>query len=158
LIQAFIELRSEDTNLNVGIGIDGSAMQTDFYIMSARVLNTFSREEAERIHATTQYKIEKVAPIDLMSVSKVMEQYFSLKRPDIISIDVEGWDFEIVKSLDLDQLRRTVFCVETLTYTEDKSEKKRTDIIEYFIEKGFFVCADTYINTIFVDKSVWLSR
>jgi len=158
LFQEFVKERSEDINLNVGVGMTDEIKQTDFYVMTARVLNTFSKEEAERIDETTQYKIEKVIPIDLVSVNTVLDKYFKDKKPDLISIDVEGWDYEIVRSLDFSQLERTVFCVETLTYTEDKSEKKRTDIIDYFIEKGFFVCADTYINSIFVNKSVWLNR
>jgi FkbM family methyltransferase len=158
LFQEFTKQRNQDINLNVGVGMQDEKAQTDFYIMTARVLNTFSKEEAIRIHETTQYKIEKVIPIDLVSVNSILKTHFKDKAPDLISIDVEGWDFEIIKSLDLTQLERTVFCVETLTYTEDKSEKKRNDIIDYLVERGFFVCADTYINSIFVNKKVWADR
>lgn len=75
-----------------------------------------------------------------------------------MSLDTEGYVFKILKSLDFKNFRPEVFCVETLTYTENKTEKKETEIIDFMIEKGYFVYADTYINTIFVDKNKWINR
>jgi hypothetical protein len=39
-----------------------------------------------------------------------------------------------------------------LTYAEDKSERKIEEISALMHSKGYFTYADTYINTIFVDK------
>jgi FkbM family methyltransferase len=158
LFEAFVNERDSDINLNVGIGIGKEVSRTDFYVMTSRVLNTFSKEEAERIHASTQYKIEKVLPIDLLNVDMIIEKHFKERKPDIISIDVEGWDFDIVKSLDLSALSRTVFCVETLNYSENNTEEKRKDIIDHFIANGFFAYADTYINSLFVNRDVYSKR
>jgi hypothetical protein len=78
--------------------------------------------------------------------------------PQFISIDVEGLDLEIVQSLDFNAFRPQVLCIETLTYTEDRTERKRTEIIDFVCSQGYFQYADTYINSIFVDRQAWIQR
>ena len=51
-----------------------------------------------------------------------------------------------------------IFCIETLTFFQDKTEEKLGYIIDYMNENGDMTYADTYINTIFVDKSAWRNR
>lgn len=156
LFREFVKERSQDVNLNLGIGFNGDIPQkADFYIMNERVFNTFSKEEATRIHETTQYKIKEVVAVDIVSVNKILNDYFKDNKPDIVSIDVEGWDLPIVKSMDLSQFKKTIFCVETINFTEDNNEQKQQDIIDHFLANGFFLYADTYINSIFVKKGSW---
>lgn len=148
--------RQRDICLNVGIG---STIKTeaDFYIMSQRTMNTFSKIEAERYQSYGSMKIEKQIKIPLVLIDKIIEDHFAIK-PNLISLDVEGLDFEVIKTLDFVQHRPEVFCIETLTYTEDKSETKISKIISYMEENGYFLYADTYINSIFVGKEIWENR
>lgn len=148
--------RPRDVCLNAGVGFS-RATAAEFYVMSARALNTFSREEAERYQSYGTYKIEDVISVPLLPVNEVLERHFDA-RPDLVSIDVEGLDFEILKSFDFSRFRPAVFCVETLTYVEDKTERKITEIIELMKSEGYFAYADTYINTVFVDQETWRSR
>ena len=62
------------------------------------------------------------------------------------------------QSLDFSQYRPPVFCVETLTYTEDNTERKVTAIIDYMYQHFYLPIADTYINTVFVDSKRWKTR
>jgi hypothetical protein len=130
----------------------------EFYVMSARTLNTFSKEEALKIQDYGSYKIESVINVPIYPVNTIIEENFPRKAPNFISLDVEGLDYEIVKSLNLDKFRPEVLCIETLTYTEDNSERKLNEIIDYLTSQNYFVYADTYINTIFVEESVWNKR
>jgi FkbM family methyltransferase len=149
--------RKNDICLNIGIGIEEEKL-ADYYVMSAKVLNTFSKEEAEHLTNTTSKKIEKVIKIPLVPINKIITKYLNNKAPNFVSLDTEGYDFKILKSLDFNNFRPEIFCVETITYTEDKTERKENEIIAFMKEKGYFVFADTYINTIFVDKNKWLNR
>ena len=158
LIKAFEEYRPLDKNLNVGIGFTQESQGADFYVMSAKTLNTFSKEEAERYQGYGTYKIEEILKVPLVPCNQVIEKYFSSIAPNFITIDVEGLDVEILKSFDFERFRPEIFCIETLTYTEDKTEKKLTEIINYVCSKDYMIFADTYINTIFVDKSSWNKR
>ena len=65
---------------------------------------------------------------------------------------------QILKSFDFSHYRPEVFCIETLTYAENHSERKVTEILEFMKSNDYFNYADTYINTIFVDNKIWCDR
>lgn len=148
--------RSKDKCLNAGVGISDET-SASFYIMSSRTLNTLNKEEAERICRYGNQKIEKEIQIPLLKINNIIDHY-CLGTPDFISLDVEGIDELILRSIDFVKIRPKVFCIETLTYTEDNTEEKEKKIIEFMISKGYFLYADTYINSIFVDKISWTNR
>lgn len=155
LAPAFADVRPEDVCLNVGVGLeDGEA---DFYVMSPTTLNTFSRQEAERYESYGKHRIERVVKVPLYTVNRIMQEYFDA-APNYVSLDVEGMDLAILQSFDFKRFRPQVFCIETLTYVDDKRERKLTEIIEFMQQQGYFVYADTYINSIFVDTSAWKGR
>ena len=155
LISAFEKIRQRDLILNLGVGIEKSVL--DFYLMSSKTLNTFAKAEAERYVSYGNQQIEKVIKVEVETVNSIIKKHCK-RVPNLISLDVEGLDFMILQSFDFDQFRPEIFCIETLSYTEDKTERKLTEIIELMNQKGYMVYADTYINTIFVDKSIWANR
>lgn len=148
--------RRKDICLNVGVSVDARE-KADFYVMNSRTLNTFSKEEAERIAAQGVYHIADIRTVRLMSVNEIVRRHFP-SCPNLISVDVEGLDYEILESFDFRNFRPEVFCVETLTFTTRNDERKRTDIIDHMLSKGYFLYADTYINSIFVEKKAWGNR
>jgi FkbM family methyltransferase len=151
----FKKWRSRDTLLTCGVGMEEG--EAEFYIMTTNTLNTFSKEEAERYQGYGTQKIEKVIKLPLKPVNWMLDEYFE-KSPNLISLDIEGLDFQILSNFDLAKWRPDVFCIETLTYTEDKTERKLDNIIEYMKAKDYMVYGDTYINTIFVEKDAWHKR
>lgn len=140
------KVRSRDVNLNIGIS-DHEGV-SDFYLMSAPELNTFSREEAEKLDGAGGLQIVAVEQLKVEPINKVLDAYFK-KRPDLLSIDVEGLDMRILKSLNFDKHAPLAICAETLSYSTDGTGTKNTELIEFVSSKGYFVYADTYINTIF---------
>ncbi len=155
LVPAFAKERPGDRLLNIGIApTEGIA---DFYVMSTPTLNTFSREEAERFASYGKQKIERVVPVRIRHINAVMAEEFG-GAPNLLSLDVEGLDLPILLSLDFEHHAPDVVCVETLTYTEDRSERKITEIIEFMESRGYFVYADTYVNSIFVRQDKWRAR
>jgi FkbM family methyltransferase len=150
------EWRPRDICLNVGIAA-ADVGEAEFYVMTIPALSTFSREEAERIESYGNHKIRQVMRVPLVSVRSVMEQYFKV-GPDLVSLDTEGMDEQILGALDSAGCRPKVVCVETLTYTEDKMETKACGSSRILEQNGYFVFADTYLNTILVDQEVWRRR
>jgi len=144
------KVRERDKCLNIGITFD-NRKEADFYVFPIPALNTLSKEEAEFRAENGSYKIEKIIKIPLKTINEVLEENFE-KTPDLISIDVEGIDLQILKSLDFDKYRPLVICVETITYSENRTEKKIVEILDFVTSKGYFVYADTHINTIFVNE------
>ncbi len=155
LFEEFNKKRPHDVNLNCGVGI--STGEANFFVMSSRTLNTFSRAEAERYQSYGKQRIVKTIRLALKLVNEIIGKNFE-KRPNLVSLDVEGMDYLILQNFDFKKYRPEVFCLETLSYTEDKSERKLTEIIDLMHKNGYLTYADTYINTIFVDNAAWSNR
>lgn len=150
LFKNLSEARNRDKCLNVGVTFD-NRKEADFYVFEVSGLNTLSKEEAEFREKNGSYKIKKVIKIPLKNINEILEENFD-KTPDLISIDVEGIDLKILKSLNFEKYRPLAICVETITYSEDRTERKITEILDFVISKGYIIYADTHINTIFVDE------
>jgi FkbM family methyltransferase len=143
--------RKKDVCLNIGIS-DSDLEAADFFIMSNNTLNTFSKEEAETLQKEKLASIKQVAKIPLYNINRVIETYFNGEAPVFINLDVEGLDEKIIRSLNFSKFRPYIFCIETVHYTVDASSEKREEIFNIMKQNGYEAFADTYINTIFIDK------
>lgn len=156
LFEVLARERKHDLCLNVGIGV-GEAREADLYVMSTPTLNTFVREEAERIAAAGVHRIKSVLRVPLVPFSQLVSEHFQ-RPPDILSLDVEGLDLSILESIDFERCRPTVICVETFTYSDDGTAEKVAGIPSLLTSKGYRVYGDTNINTIFVREEAWRNR
>ena len=155
LFMKFLHDRPRDINLNCGVGpTEGIA---DFFILSTPGLNTFSAQEAAKYTASGSYSVHHKMKIEIQLINHIIASNFS-SCPNLVSIDIEGWDLAVLRSLDFHKYRPEVFCIETLSFTEDNSERKLTEIIDFMHQNDYITYADTYINTIFVDRKSWIDR
>lgn len=152
LCELIRKTRPRDQCLNIGLS-DGEDGVADFYSMSANVLSTFSKEEALELDAGGKYKIDQVLSIPVRNINSVIRENFD-KPIDLVSIDVEGWNEEIVRSFDFSLQRPFCFCIETLTFSETNSGKKLSGIIEVMQSNSYSVFADTHVNTIFLNCDI----
>ncbi len=153
LIKAFIQHRKEDTNLNIGISDKKSVL--DFYIINDAVLNTFSREEAENYCKEGNYHITDQKQIQVDTISSVLTTYNKGMFPEFLSIDAEGVDELIVKSMNLMENFPVVICIEPISFSNSGNGEKNHELIEFIKSRGYLLYADTYINSIFVRKDKW---
>ena len=154
LFKNLVKARPRDKVLNVGIGFGSEVELAKFYVMSNRVLNTFSKEEALRIDAEGVYRIVDEYQVKLIPLNYLFTNHLP-KIPDFVSIDVEGLDFQILQSFDMNKYRPPILCVETLEFRMNRDGKKIIEIIDLMQKNDYFVFADTHLNTIFVDRSLW---
>ena len=111
--------RTRDACLNCGVGSENRG-DADFYVMSIPTLNTFSEKEARRLESSGAAKILDVLKIEVVGICEILAHLV----PNFVSLDVEGMDLQILQGIDFKQFRPDVFCVETLTFTIDKNERK----------------------------------
>jgi FkbM family methyltransferase len=145
-------VRPGDTVLNVGIGIS-EQKEADYYCMTIDQWNTFDKEEAERRanKPGSRAKIEKVVKMPLVPINKVINEHLGGKAPDFLSIDVEGLDVAIMKTLDYQRCRPKVICAETLKALSFDMEPEMTELLA---QQGYMARAVTFPNTIYVDKKL----
>lgn len=151
LVRVIKSQRPNDTCLNVGLS-SGEEGVADFYVMSVNTLNTFSKEDAEALDKEGTFKIKEVIKIPLKNINNIISENFKNGVPNFISLDVEGWNEEIVRSFDFSKFRPEIFCIET-AYFEPTGQIKRIEgIFEVMKQNGYHIFADNQINTIFVSK------
>jgi FkbM family methyltransferase len=154
LIGNFIINRPKDINLNMGISANTGEM--DYYMMNFPVLNTFSKESAENAMLDGKYSINKIVKVKTDTVDNVILNYANNKYPDFLSVDAEGIDEQIIRSIDFKNNYPLVICVETISFSEKGQGKKNSDLINFVVDNGYINYADTFINTIFVRKDRWI--
>jgi FkbM family methyltransferase len=153
LIKAFLAQRPEDVNLNIGIANQRSVLE--FYIINNPVLNTFSREEAENYHKEGDYRIVEKRMVDVDTVESILREYRQGEFPDFLTIDAEGIDEIVLRSIDFEKNFPIVICVETISFSNSGKGVKNHDLIAFLQSHGYILYADTYINSIFVRKERW---
>jgi FkbM family methyltransferase len=145
--------RRFDVNLN--IGVSNVSTKLIFNIMSAPTMNTFSLEEAENLVKKFGFFIKNRVEVPVETIKDIIQDHHNSVFPDFLSIDVEGMDFIILKSIDFNN-GPIVICAETLSYEQDGTGVKNQEIIDYLLLKDYMVYADTHINTIFVKRNKWI--
>ena len=155
LFSPFLTTRKNDINLNIGVAAESSTL--DFYIMSEATMNTFSHEEAHRLVSEESFTIRKVEKIRVSSIEDILRDHWEGDQfPDFLSLDVEGLDEIILKTIDFEKHRPIVICLETISYSETGNGVKNQDVIQFLQDKGYMLYADTYINSIFVLRDHWI--
>lgn len=147
--------RPGDRCLNIGAGYAIGPLP--FYIMSEPWLSTFSAEAKDQYLASGKVRLVAVQEIPVTPAGAIIAQHLP-GGVDLVSIDTEGGELSILQSIDLTRARPAVFCVETLSYSPDRRERKLTECADHLRSQDYLVYADTYINTIFVDGRAWRRR
>jgi methyltransferase, FkbM family len=160
LYKKILKYRLKDQVVNAGIGVN-NINEADFYMFPDKYngLSTFSEKEALHwknvgMKGLGKINYEKIMKIPLLNINSILEQYFNEKAPNLISLDVEGLDLDILKSIDYKKWRPEIICVETLQYNENQQGFKNHDIINFMLQNEYAVYADTYVNTIFCKKEL----
>ena len=153
LINNFIKQRQKDINLNIGIGSEKGKL--DFYIMNDPTLSSFSKAECTNYCKTNKYFIKEIKPIEITTINSVLQNHFNGKFPDFLSIDIEGLDFEVLTSIDYSKDYPKIICVEAAEYSPIGAGKRRTELVDFLVSKGYYEYANTNLNAIMVKNEFW---
>jgi FkbM family methyltransferase len=139
--------RPRDVVLTAGVGVDDTA-ELDYYVLSLPQMNTFDKARAEAIEADTGGKVRvlRTVKMPLVNINAVIADHLGA-APDYLSIDVEGLDLAILRTLDFARFRPAVVCAE---HSDDPSG--RAELLALLDGHGYVVRGQTYPNTIFVDR------
>jgi FkbM family methyltransferase len=147
LIEAFREHRPADINLNVGVGAEPGEL--NFYFIddwSGR--NTFLREVAEEfVRQHPAFSIRKVQPISVVTLNDIVSEHANGRFPDFLTLDVEGLDYEILRSTTFNEDRPVAICVESELLADRGRAAKMNELL---LGRGYRFYTRTVDNLIFV--------
>jgi len=154
LIPRIKKTRPRDKVYNVGVTAE-SEKEADFYVFSYGI-NTFDKEEAKVRASSGRFKLLEVVKVPLVNINSLIKENFKT-YPDLLAIDIEGVDLAVLKTLDYKSYPIPIIIVETCLYSENHIHEKDYAPIEFMESIGYQVYADTYTNTIFVNKD-WFNK
>jgi FkbM family methyltransferase len=146
----FKRYRPGTITLTIGIGLE-EGIQT-FYHFQEESLSTFSKESAD-LNQSLGNTLLDTQQVQVLPLSAVFAQYLHGRKIDILSVDTEGYDMEVLKTNDWRQFRPAFVVVETAEYGNELLGKKLNDRYDPYMESlGYQKVADTYLNTIYMDR------
>ena len=153
LIARFHRYRPDDVNLNIGVGSRNDKL--NFHIMSDPTLSSFSKEECDNYISTGKYNLVETKLLSLVTIKEIIDKYCNGTFPDFMSLDAEGMDYEILKSIDFHGSVPKVICVESAEYSSIGAGDRRTELIDFLVDKGYYEYANTNLNAIMVKRDFW---
>jgi hypothetical protein len=142
-----VEIIERDRNLEVWVGEKETILT--YYIFNEPALNTFDGNLAKQRNGKGGYYIVKELPIKVYPLSEIIKEYIPKEQEiDFLTIDVEGKDFEVLKSNDWDRYRPKVVLIEVLTSSLEKMYE--SPIYIFMREKGYSFFAKTFNTCFFI--------
>lgn len=142
--ELFKKYRPRDIFVQKGVSDKDEIL--NYYMFNEPALNTFDKGLADERNGLRNYKIDKIDKIDKIEVStleNILENIDVSKKVDLLSIDIEGLDLKVLKSINLKKLRPHLIIIEVLN---------RDELLEcnsYLILEGFSFFAKTGNSIIF---------
>lgn len=142
-------VRPRDIVVEAGIGVTAQT-EADYYeIIGNPMLNTFSPDQVAILEKERGAKVvERVVKKPLININDAIAQHLGT-APDVLSTDVEGLDYDILRSLDLARFRPAIICAETTLRT---AEGRPSLITRYLTTRGYELRCATMYNAIYVDS------
>ncbi|SIT68328.1 methyltransferase, FkbM family [Ectothiorhodosinus mongolicus] len=150
-MKLFDNARPRDINLEMGIG--SNAGNLDYYVFNEPALNGFSKELSEKRHeADTTDQVREVIKVDVRPLSQVLDCHLSSGQEiDFMSVDVEGLDFDVLKSNDWSRYRPKFVLAEILG--SSLHEIEQTEIGQFMHDQNYMLYAKC-MNTVFFKDSL----
>ncbi len=148
LARRIAAIRSRDICLNVAVGA-GEGDPVDLHIFDVAGLSTTDAAEAEHRAELGKYRVVRTVSVAQYTINEVIAAHFS-SYPALLSLDIEGLDLAVLCSLDDERFPIPVICAETVAYSESHIREKEEGIADLLQRRGYFLYADTFVNSIFV--------
>lgn len=147
-MKIFKKDRPRDINLEAAIS-DKSESLT-YYAFNDSALNGFSRNLSENIYQKT-YKLLFKKEIKTLTLEQILDKFLpSGKKIDFLSIDVESFEFQVIKSNNWNKYAPEVVLVEIL---DNSLESILNNEIYNFLNKQDFSIIAKTINTVIFKKN-----
>lgn len=156
LARRIATIRPRDVCLNAAVGVRREE-SVDLRIFELSGLSTIDAAEAARREAGGTNKVLRTVSVQQYTINDVIGSHFA-SYPALLSIDIEGMDYPVLRSLDHDRFPIPVICAETVAYSETQVRDKERAIADLLESRGYFLYADTFINSIFVRDSWFASQ
>ena len=148
-IDYFNYVRPDDININIAIA-DKKLIKTIYYQKEKSPLNTLSLKLASK-HFSGNLKKKKIKSDKLTSI--IDKTKFKGIKISFLNVDAEGYDFEVLKSLNFKKYKPKLICVEMIeSFNPSKKVIKNNRIYKFLIKKKYKLVWSGRFSHIFESK------
>ncbi|GAG67705.1 unnamed protein product [marine sediment metagenome] len=147
----FNKVRPHD--INIEAAISNNDTELTYYMFSSSSYNTFLDKKIERLKTITQLIGEKRIKTIMLA-----EIFDSLKMQDIdfMSVDVEGMDFNVLKSNNWNKYRPKVVITEY--FSKDIDLLSKDDMYHFLIDAGYRFLCNSPTNAFYIENDFFNER
>jgi len=148
-MKLFNKRRRGDINLEIAVANEKREMA--YYIFNEQAVNTFDEKFADKAIDGGCELIRK-QKIETKPLKEILVEYLPKnKKIDFMSVDVEGFDLEVLKSNDFDLFRPAYILVECRV---NMNEIENNDIYNFLREKNYDFFGKTVLTLIFKENYI----
>ena len=140
--------KSRPRDLALELGVSEAPGRLEYFMFNEPALNTFDSKIAKSRDGLKGYKVIKKISIDTLPLAQILRSNnIPATGIDLMSIDVEGLDYEVLSSHDWQQYSPKIVIAEAL---EAKFQNIEMDpIYTFLVAKGYCLYAKTGCSLIF---------
>lgn len=148
LVPALKEIRDQDQIVHAAV-TPQKAESTIIYLSKKDELSSLDRSFVSDWPGGDTEVVEEVH-VRALTINEVLEANFSDQDPVFLSIDIEGVDFEVLRSLDWARWRPAIITAEP---SEHHISGNTLAISNLLRDSGYVIIAETDVNLIALDAS-----
>ena len=152
-MKLFHKMRPRDINLEMGVANQEGSL--NYYVFNEPALNGFSFElSEERNKAKNPYHIKDVIKVDVKPLRQILDCHLvEGKGIDFLSVDVEGFDLEVLQSNDWSKYRPKFVLAEVLN--SSLHDLDQDPVVRFMRDQNYVVYAKL-VNTVFFKEIDYL--
>ena len=145
--------KNRPKDINIEKPISNKKEILTYYAFNEPALNGFSKELSDE-YCSIGYFIKFQKDLETSTLEDILDKYLPNKTViDFLSIDVEGLDFEVLKSNNFKKYRPKVILIEVLGNI--LTEIENNEIAIYLREYNYSVYAKTINTVIFIENNYY---
>ncbi|MBM4230129.1 MAG: FkbM family methyltransferase [Gammaproteobacteria bacterium] len=146
-MREFKEWRCRDINLELGVAKERGVL--DYYVFNEPALNGFSTElSEERNSAENDYHVREIIKVEVKPLREILAEYLEGRAIDFLSVDVEGFDLDVLRSNDWSAYRPQIVLAECLKFSLHNLHR---DPVVHFMREQDYDVYSKQVNTVFFE-------
>jgi FkbM family methyltransferase len=147
-MKIFNRIRKRDINLEIGISDKRGELEYYSFKKSDDMNGFDSVLSKERMSRGDE--IQEIVKMDVFTINEILKKYLPENQEiDFITIDIEGLELQIIKTLDFEKYSPRFFLIEDYFVEEDFMEYKNTDLYLFLRKMGYIVIGKTIWTILF---------
>lgn len=148
-MKRFDKFRPRD--INIEKPISGKKQILKYYAFNESALNGFSKKISEERNGKNGYFLKFTRDIETCTLEGILDNHLpENKNIDFLSIDVEGLDFEVLKSNNFEKYRPKLILIELIGI--NLSSIENNEVYKYLKKIDYYIYGKAIHTVFFVDN------